>query len=142
MGKLTADIEKVLIERFSKDSLIALATAENNIPFVRTVDAFYADGSFYVLTYALSNKMKQIGANPTIAISGDWFTAAGEGINRGYFGKEENKNIADRMKTYFASWIDNGHNDFSDENTVILQIRLTKGTLVEDNKWIEIDFTD
>lgn len=142
MEKLTAEAERLLKERFFRDSLIALATAENNMPSVRTVDAFYENKSFYVLTYALSNKMKQINANPNVAISGDWFTAKGTGVNLGYFCKEENKEIADRMKTLFAEWIDNGHNNFSDENTIILQIKLTEGTLVSHGKWMEIDFTD
>lgn len=142
MELLNERIEKILTERFSKDSLISLATAVDNMPYVRTVDAFYANGSFYVLTHALSNKMKQIQVNPNVAISGDWFTAAGTGISLGYFGKEENKEIADKMKYYFSEWIDNGHNNFDDENTIILQIRLVKGTIVSDNKWIDIDFTE
>ena len=136
------EIEKVLIERFAKDSLISLATVKDNVPYVRTVDAYYENGSFYVLTYALSNKMKQIAINPNAAISGDWFTANGKGINLGYFGKEENKEIAEKMREYFAAWIDNGHNNFDDENTVILQIQLTKGTIVINNEWIDVDFTE
>ena len=142
MEKLNADIEKILIERFAQDSLISVATAVDNMPSVRTVDAFYDNRSFYVLTYALSNKMKQIEANPNVAISGDWFTAKGKGVNLGYFCKEGNKEIADKMRTLFAAWIDNGHNDFSDENTVILQIRLTEGTLADHGTWYEIDFTE
>ena len=141
MQRLTEEIEKVLNERFGKDSLISLATSQDNMPYVRTVDAYYDDKSFYVLTYALSNKMKQIEANPNVAISGEWFTARGTGISLGYFGKEKNRDIADKMRSYFAAWIDNGHNNFDDENTVILQIRLTDGTVVVNNEWINIDFT-
>ena len=140
MREYTEETEKVLNERFGKDSLISLATVKDNMPYVRTVDAYYDNRSFYVLTYALSNKMKQIEENPNVAISGDWFTANGKGINLGYFGKEENKEIADKMKEYFAAWIDNGHNNFDDENTIILQIKLTNGTLVVNNEWIDIDF--
>lgn len=142
MEKLSAQIEKILVKRFAKDSLIALATAADNVPHVRTVDAYYDGGSFYVLTHALSGKMRQIGENPNVAISGDWFTASGTGINLGWFCREENRAIADRMRTLFAAWIDNGHNDFADENTVILRIQLTRGVLVADNRWIEIDFTE
>lgn len=60
MEKLTKEAEEILIERFGKDSIIALATTVDNIPYVRNVNAFYTDGAFYVLTYGLSNKMKQI----------------------------------------------------------------------------------
>ena len=142
MEKLTAEIEKILTERFAKDTLIALATSENNMPSVRTVDAYYDHGAFYVLTHALSNKMKQIEKNPNVAISGDWFTAKGKGLNLGYFGKKENKETADKMREYFAAWIDNGHNNFEDENTIILQIKLTEGVLVSNNQWIQIDFSN
>ncbi len=141
MEKLSKEIEKILTERFGKDSLIALATAVNGIPYVRTVDAFYEDGAFYVLTHALSGKMKQIEQNPTVSVAGEWFTAQGRGANLGYFGKAENSRIADKMRQVFSVWIDNGHNDFSDVNTCILCIKLTSGILFSNGVRFEIDFT-
>lgn len=51
--------------------MIALATVQNGMPYARNVNAFYEDSSFYVITYALSNKMKQIAKSPYVAISGD-----------------------------------------------------------------------
>ena len=65
--------DAMMMERFGKDSLIALATVDHGIPSVRTVDAVYIDGAFYVVTYALSSKMQQIAKNPTVAICGEWF---------------------------------------------------------------------
>ena len=112
MEKLNSTTENILIERFGKDSIISLATADENKPFVRSVDAFYEDGAFYVLTYALSGKIKQIQKNPDVAISGEWFTASGKGINLGFFGKKENEQIANKMKQIFAAWLDNGHNNW------------------------------
>ena len=97
MKKFRPEAEKIMIERFGKDTVIALATVENN---------------------------------PTIAISGEWFTAHGKGINLGYFGKEENHLIAEKLKNVFAEWIDNGHNNFNDENTIILCVELTDGLLL------------
>ena len=136
MEKLNTTTENILIERFGKDSIIALATADGNKPFVRNVDAFYEDGAFYVLTYALSCKMNQIQKN-----SGDWFTASGKGINLGFFGKKENEQIANKMKQIFAAWLDNGHNNLEDENTCILKIELTQGVLFSHGTKYEIDFT-
>ena len=52
--------EKILKTRFGKDSLMALATATDGLPHVRTVDAVYIDGAFYVVTYSLSGKGKQV----------------------------------------------------------------------------------
>lgn len=60
MERLSREAEEILIERFGKDSIIALATSVGETPYVRNVNAFYSDGAFYVLTYGLSNKMKQI----------------------------------------------------------------------------------
>ena len=108
---------------------------------MRKVNAFYFDGAFYVLTYSLSNKMKQIAENPVVAIAGDWFTAHGKGVNLGYFGKEENKEIANLMRTMFAEWIGNGHNNFDDVNTCILRIELTHGLLFSHGTRYDIDFS-
>ena len=141
MEKLSKDTERIMNERFGGDSIISLATTVDNIPYVRNVDAFYFDGSFYVLTYGLSRKMIQIEKNPNVAIAGEWFTSLGIGINLGYFGKPENEFIANKMKTVFSKWIDNGHNNFDDENTCILRIELTQGVLFSNGKCYEIDFS-
>lgn len=106
MKKLSEEAEKIMIERFGKDTVIALATVENDVPYVRYVNAYYENGAFYIITYALSNKMKHIESNPVIAIAGDWFTAHGRGINLGWFGKEENQKTAKRLKKVFSEWID------------------------------------
>lgn len=142
MEKLSKEAEEILSERFGKDSMIALATTENNIPYVRTVNSYYESGSFYILTYALSNKMRQIEKNPTAAVCGEWFTAHGKCENLGYFGKKENEQIACKMRKVFAEWIDNGHNNFEDENTCILRVRLMDGILLSHGTRYEIDFTE
>lgn len=129
MIKIENEVENILLERFGKDSILALATTEGTTPYVRNVDAYYADGAFYVLTYALSNKMKQIEDNPMVALAGEWFTGHGKGVNLGYFGKTENAEIAKKMREVFSAWIDNGHNNFDDVNTCILKIELTDGVL-------------
>ena len=141
MEKLTKEVDAILLERFGKDSIIALATAVDNIPYVRSVDAFYENGVFYVLTHGLSSKMQQIEHNPAVALSGEWFTAQGKGLNLGYFGKADNLHIANKMKQVFSAWIDNGHNNFDDTNTCILCIKLTNGILFSNGTRYEIDFT-
>lgn len=130
MKKFSQEAEKIMIERFGKDTVIALATVENGIPYVRYVNAYYENGAFYIITYALSNKMKHIKNNSAVAIAGEWFTAHGKGVNLGYFKKEENCAIAEKLKDVFAEWIDNGHMDFEDENTIILRVELTDGVLL------------
>lgn len=129
MIQLSQEVEKVMMERFGKDTVIALATVENSIPYVRNVNAYYENGAFYIITYALSNKMKHMENNPIVAIAGEWFSAHGKGINLGYWGKTENQLIAKKLKKVFTEWIDNGHNNFDDENTIILCVELTDGLL-------------
>ena len=131
---------QILTDRFGKDSLIALATVEDGIPHVRTVDAAYIDGAFYVVTYSLSGKCKQIAKNPTVAISGEWFTAHGVGENLGHVLLPENKEIMDILRTAFAAWYDNGHTNEADPNTCLLKINLTDGVLFSDGTRYEIDF--
>lgn len=130
--KLGEEAERIMNERFGKDSIIALATEQNGIPYVRFIDAYYENGCFYAVTDALSNKMKQIEQNPVVAVSGQWFTAHGKGVNAGAFGKAENRETAEKMKEVFSEWITNGHTDLSDENTIILRIELTHGLLLSD----------
>jgi len=142
MEKLTKELEELMVQRFGKDTVIALATTENGVPYVRNVNGYYEDGSFYVITYGLSKKMKQIAKDPTVAIAGEWFTAHGKGFDLGYFGKCENAEMAQKLRAVFAAWIDNGHNDFSDENTRILRIQLTEGTLLAQGTRYDIDFRD
>lgn len=129
MRKFSREAEQIMIERFGKDAIIAMATTENGTPYVRYVNAYYEKGSFYIITHALSNKMKHIKDNPVVAIAGEWFTAHGRGVSLGCFGKKENCVIAERLKKVFAEWIDNGHTDLDDENTIILCIPLTEGIL-------------
>lgn len=142
MEKLTSETKKIMNERFGKDNIIALATVKDGKPYVRNVNGFYEDRAFYVITNARSNKMKQIEKNPCVAISGDWFTAHGNGINLGWFCKDKNKNIAKKLKMAFQEWIDNGHNNFDDENTCILCIQLTNGVLFSHGTRYDIDFLD
>lgn len=88
MEKITQKARNIMTERFGKDTVIALATVENEVPYVRYVNAYYENDAFYIITYALSNKMKHLENNSSIAIAGEWFTAHGNGINLGYFGKK------------------------------------------------------
>lgn len=139
--KLTQEISALMDERFGCDSLIALATLDGDSPAVRTVNAYYEEGAFYTITYALSGKMQQIGQNPKVAICGDWFTARGTAESMGHILRKENADMADKLRTAFAEWYDNGHVSEADPNTIILCIRLTEGVLFHHGTRYDIDFT-
>ena len=138
--KLNKDLAALMTARFGHDSLIALATLDGDSPAVRTVNAYYKDGCFYIVTYALSGKMQQITNNPNIAICGDWFTARGIGENLGHILRKENTDIAAKLRSAFASWYSNGHVNESDPNTIILRICLTDGVLFHHGTRYVIEF--
>ena len=129
---------EILSERFGKDSIMALATVdENGRPWVRGVNAVFYENSFYVVTYALSNKMKHIEKNPVVAISGEWFSGHGKAENLGHIKLEKNKDPAQMLRTAFADWYDNGHVNEDDVNTVILKITPTDGTIFKNGERID-----
>lgn len=138
--KLNEEIQNLMRERFGKDSLIALATTEDGIPYVRTVNSYYEDGAFYIITHGLSNKMKQMEKNQNAAIAGEWFTGNGIGENLGYIRKNENAELAKKLRAAFASWYGNGHTNEDDPNTCILRIRLKNGILFYHGTRHDIEF--
>jgi len=138
--KMNADIAAIMDEHFGHDNLIALATVDGDSPAVRTVNAYYEDGCFYTVTYALSGKMRQIAKNPKVAICGDWFTARGVGESIGHILLAENAVLADKLRSAFAAWYNNGHTNEADPNTIILRIRLTDGVLFHHGTKYEIEF--
>ena len=139
--KFPTEAQNIMNDRFRKDSLIAIATMDGNTPCVRAVNSYYEDGCFYIVTYALSGKMKQIAENPIVAVCGDWFTGHGIGENLGWIRKESNAELAEKLHTAFAAWYGNGHNNDEDTNTVILRIRMTDGILLHHGTKFDIDFT-
>ncbi|MCI9189365.1 MAG: pyridoxamine 5'-phosphate oxidase family protein [Lachnospiraceae bacterium] len=140
--KLTRETAEIMDERFGCDTLLSLATVEDGIPSVRTVNSYYEEGAFYVITYALSNKMRQIGKEPTVAVCGEWFTAHGIGENMGHVKAEGNEEIMSKLRAVFAEWYDNGHTNEDDPNTCLLRIRLTDGVLFHHGTRYDIDFRD
>lgn len=135
-----------------KDNVISLGTIARETnpdgkprPVVRSVNAYYEDGIFYVVTHAKSNKMLQIAQNQEVSVSGclEMFTANGVGENLGWVLDPKNAEIRTKLRSTFAEWYDVANNE-ADENCCILAIRLTKGTL-NVNHWeklYHIDFVN
>jgi len=142
---------QLIEEKFGngKDNVISLATIalEPNPqgkprPVVRSVDAYYEEGTFYVVTNAKSNKMKQIALNSEVSIAGcfEMFTANGVGENLGWVLDPKNVEIRTKLRTAFAKWYDMANNE-KDENCCILAIHLTRGTL-NINHWEKLYHLD
>ena len=131
----------ILDQRFGRDRMISLATSVDDLPSVREVNGYYQDGSFYIITHALSGKMQQIALNPRVALSGEWFSGHGLAENLGHVLKEENRALISTLRQVFSSWYHNGHVDETDPNTCILRVRLTDVVLWKDGIRYEMDFT-
>jgi len=130
---------KLLEERFGngKDNVISLATISLDVsaegkpmPCVRDVDAIYEDGVFYIITYAQSNKVRQIEANPevSVAVHFEDFFSSGTGKNLGWVMDPRNAEIRAKMRQAFKEWYDFA-NDEQDQNCCILAVYMKKGTL-------------
>lgn len=131
---------QIMKERFGRDSLIALATLDGGEPAVRTVDAYYEDGCFYVVTYALSGKVQQLKAHPQVAVCGEWFTGKGVGENLGHVKQPHLAEVMGRIRAAFAAWYDNGHTNEDDPHTCLVCIRLQSGVLMHQGTRYDIAF--
>lgn len=133
----------IMDERFGKDSLIAVATTDGERLYNRMVDAYYQNGAFYISTNALSNKMRQIEANPDVAVCAvDWFSGHGVGRNLGWVLELGNAEIRAKLREAFV-WYNDVTNE-QDKNNCILEIRLTDGILIKDHHAVryQLDFVN
>lgn len=122
-----------------KDNVISLSTIAIDAneagyprPYIRDVDAYYEDGVFYITTWAKSIKMMQITQNKEVAFSVCLQSFSGNGIgeNLGWVLDPKNAALRVKLRKVFHQWYDEA-NDESDENCVILAIRITNATLVD-----------
>ena len=130
--------DKILYERFKSGQLIALATSEDNKPYVRAVNAYYENGVFYIMTDASSGKMKQMEKNPEVAICGQLLNARGIAENIGHVLKPEHKELMKTLRIALAEWYSYGHVDEENPNTVILKVALTQATVIENGNKYEL----
>lgn len=135
---LNREADKILKERFKAGQLIALATSEDNKPYVRAVNAYYEDGVFYIMTDAASGKMKQMEKNPEVAICGQLLNARGIAENIGHVLKPEHSELMKTLRVALAEWYSYGKVDENDPDTVILKIRLTQATVIDNGTKYEL----
>lgn len=130
---------EVLRELYGKDTVMSLATVNGDKANIRMVNAYYKENAFYITTYALSNKMKEISKNPNTALNQNLLVAHGIGENLGHPLEEQNKALREELKRVFVKFYDK-HVDEQDKNTCILKISLTDALVfAHDFKYI-IDF--
>lgn len=56
-------------EKYQNDTILLIATAKENIPTVRSVDSFFFEDSFWIVTNLACNYVKEIQSNPYVMIS-------------------------------------------------------------------------
>jgi len=126
-------------ELYGKDIVMSLATVNRDKANIRSVNAYFKDNAFYITTYALSNKMKEIEKNPNVALNHNLFVAHGVGENIGNPLDESNRGLREELRNVFAAFYDK-HVDEQDKNTCILKILLNDALVFAHNYKYFIDF--
>jgi len=135
-----ADALAAMRRLFEKDCQFALATAQDNAPSLRYVDALLHDGQFYIVTHAKSRKAREIAQNPRVALCarrGHAFEGAAE--NLGHPLAPENQIIRDLLTQAFAPWYFK-HNNESDPAMCILRVMPETGFFHLDGTGYQVDF--
>ena len=129
----------VLSDLFGKDFQFSLATSVNDKPSIRVVDTYYENGVFWIVTYAKSNKVKEIEANPNVALCNYFYSFTGKAINAGHPLKTENEEIRKKLIKVFEPWYF-AHNNENDENMCYVKVVLTNGFFFKNGKGYKVDF--
>lgn len=129
----------VLAELFAKDYQFALATSNDNVPSVRFVDTFYDNGAFYIVSYAKSQKVKEIENNHKISMCNKLYRFTGTAYNIGHPLSEKNHAIREKLTKAFEHWYFE-HNNESDENMCYMKIELKQGFFYKDGTGYKVDF--
>lgn len=134
-----AEAIQVITEQFGHDVAVSLATISGDRPNVRMVNAYFDEDAFYITTYGLSSKMKEIAANPHVAICHDLFVAHGTGANLGSPVAEQNCALRAVLREVFCAFYDRHVNE-ADPNTCLLKVTLSDAVVfTQDSKYL-VDF--
>lgn len=131
--------QTVLQELFAKDYQFALATCKDNIPSVRFVDTFYDDGAFYVVTYALTQKVSEIQENAPVSLCNKLYSFSGKAYNIGHPLDDQNKEIRGKLVKAFEPWYFL-HNNEDDKNMCYIKVELEHGFFYKDGSGYKVDF--
>lgn len=129
----------VMKELYGRDVAMPLATVNGDKANIRVVNAYYKENAFYITTYSLSNKMKEIDKNPNVALNHNLFVAHGTGKNIGNPLIEQNRELRDELKQIFCAFYDK-HVCEEDPNTCILKVHLTDALVFAHDYKYFIDF--
>ena len=130
---------KVLEELFGRDDQFSLATVRGHSPSIRVVDTYYSERAFWIVTYALSNKVKEIEENPNVALCKGFYNFTGKAYNAGHPLEKKNLFIREKLVEAFKPWYF-AHNNEGDENMCYIKVELEKGFFHRDGRGYKVDF--
>ena len=131
----------IMDKLFKCDYQFAMATTVNNIPSLRFVDTYFDNGSFYIVTYSNTNKVREITENSNVALcSRKGYFFSGKAYNIGHTLSPENKEIRNKLIKAFEPWYFK-HNDEKDD-ICILKIIPKSGFVHKDGMGYKIDFVN
>ena len=131
---IESGIQEILKERYDHDTILLLVTAKDNIPSVRSVDSFYYEGSFWIVTDLSCNYVKEIQSNKHVMISDGghnrfWCNA----VVTGHPLQEDNLEIRDVYKKVFSNWYEEVNNEQSD-SLCYIKVTPYRGYIHKDKK--------
>lgn len=132
---------EVLTELFNRDFTFSLATVKGDMPAVRVVDTYYDNGAFWVVTYANSNKVNEIIANPRVALCNNLYSFKGKAFNVGHPLDKKNQEIREKLIEAFKPWYF-AHNNENDENMCFVKVELEYGFFYKNGKGYKVEFID
>ncbi len=124
---------------FGQDTVMVLATCGEGGVTARSVNGYYKDGSVYVLSYALTQKARDIAFRPDAALCSGLNSMKGKARNLGHPLAEGNGALRDELKRVFHAFYGR-HVDENDEHTCIFEIRLTSALAFEGGMKYMIDY--
>ncbi|MBQ8575470.1 MAG: pyridoxamine 5'-phosphate oxidase family protein [Clostridia bacterium] len=130
----------IMSELFSKDYQFAIATSEDNIPSVRFIDTYFDGKYFYFVSNEKSQKVKEIRANPNVALSSrKVHSFCGYAHNIGHPLLQENNALRETLTKVFHEWYFE-HNNEKEETMCYVRIEPKAGFFHKDGTGYKIDF--
>lgn len=130
---------EVLSQLFARDFTFVFATVQDNEPSQRVVDTFYDDGVFWIVTYALSNKVKELEKNPHVSLCNTFHIFKGTAYNQGHPLKVGNAAIRQKLVKVFEPWYF-AHNNEDDEHMCYVKVIPEAGFFHKDGTGYKVDF--
>jgi len=135
-----SNIMAILKERYQYDTILLIATAKDNVPTLRSVDTFYFEGAFWIVSDRNNRYVQEITNNENVMISDG-------GHNRfwcrahmiGHPLEASNRNIRAVYKTVFHHWYDEVNNEDSPSLCYIKAVPY-KGYLHQNKQGYTFDF--